>query len=130
MLIYYQKKNELKELDNEYSKIFNNALNYVKKNADKSLEGNVLFGLGSAGKAIVSLALKAKVKNIDVWLTKKSDNLKQSGQSIKDNFSTKFDEIKDSNSRVFIDKIEKVNCIYNKTKEIYFDNENIYLQMN
>ena len=124
------KKNELNELDNEYSSEFNKALEYVKKNANKSLEGNVLSGLGSAGKAIGNLAEKVKIKNADKWLNEKGDNLKQSGQSIKDDFATKFDDMKESNSKPFINQIEKVDCIYNKTKEIYFDNENIYLEMN
>ena len=123
------KKNELDELDNEYSEIFNHALEYVKKNANKSLEGNVLSGLGSAGKAIGNLAEKAKIKNVDNWLNEKGDNLKQSGQNIKDDFTTKFDDMKESNSKAFINQIEKIDCIYNKTKEIYFDKENIYLEM-
>ena len=123
------KKEELDELDNEYSEVFNNVLEYVKKNANKSLEGNVLSGLGSAGKAIGNLAEKIKIKNVDNWLNEKGDNLKQSGQNIKDDFATKFDDIKESNSRPFINQIEKVDCIYNKTKEIYFDKENIYLEM-
>lgn len=123
------KKKELDELDNEYSEVFNNALEYVKKNANKSLEGNVLSGLGSAGKAIGNLAEKVKIKNVDNWLNEKGDNLKQSGQNIKDDFITKFDDIKESKSRPFINQIEKVDCIYNKTKEIYFDKENIYLEM-
>ena len=123
------KKKELDELDNEYSEVFNNALEYVKKNANKSLEGNVLSGLGSAGKAIGNLAEKVKIKNVDNWLNEKGDNLKKSGQNIKDDFATKFDDIKESNSRPFINQIEKVDCIYNKTKEIYFDKENIYLEM-
>ena len=123
------KKNELDELDNEYSETFNNALKYIKKNANKSLEGNVLSGLGSAGKAIGNLAEKVKIKNVDNWLNEKGDNLKQSGQNIKNDFATKFDDMKESKSRSFINQIEKVNCIYNKTKEIYFDKENIYLEM-
>ena len=123
------KKNELDELDNEYSETFNNALKYVKKNANKSLEGNVLSGLGSAGKAIGNLAEKVKIKNVNSWLNEKGDNLKQSGQIIKNDFVTKFDNMKESKSRSFINQIEKVNCIYNKTKEIYFDKENIYLEM-
>ena len=104
-------------------------MEYVKKNANKSLEVNVLSGLGSAGKAIGGLAEKAKIKNIDSWLNEKGDNLKQSGQNIKDDFATKFDNLKESNSKLFINQIEKVDCIYNKTKDIYFDNENIYLEM-
>lgn len=123
------KKKELDELDYEYSEVFNNALEYVKKNANKSLEGNVLSGLGNAGKTIGNLAEKVKIKNVDNWLNEKGDTLKQSGQNIKDDFATKFDDMKESNSRPFINQIEKVNCIYNKTKEIYFDKENIYLEM-
>ena len=124
------KKSELDELDNEYLETFNSALEYVKKNANKSLEGNVLSGLGSAGKAIGNFAEKVKVKNVNDWLNEKGDNLKQSGQSIKDSYSTKFDEMKDTHSKQFIEQIEKVDCIYNKTKEIYFDKDNIYLEMN
>lgn len=123
------KKNELEELDNEYSEAFDNALKYVKKNANKSLEGNVLSGLGNAGKAIGNLAEKVKIKNVNDWFNEKGDNLKQSGQIIKNDFVTKFDNMKESKSRSFINQIEKVNCIYNKTKEIYFDKENIYLEM-
>ena len=123
------KKNELDELDNEYSRDFNSALEYVKKNANKSLEGKVLSGLGSAGKAISNLAEKVKIKNVDNWLNEKGDNLKQSGQNIKDDYANKFDDMKESNSKSFINQIEKVDCIYNKTKEIYFDKDNIYLEM-
>ena len=123
------KKNELDELDNEYLEVFNKALEYVKKNANKSLEGNVLTGLGSAGKAIGNLAEKVKIKNVDNWLNEKGDNLKQSGQNIKNDFITKFEEMKESNSKPFINQIEKFDSIYNKTKEIYFDKENIYLEL-
>lgn len=123
------KRTELDELDNEYSNIFNEALEYVKKNANKSLEGNVLTGLGSVGKAVGNLAERVNAKNIDDWLNEKGDNLKQSGKNIKDNFANKFDEVKDTNSKTFINQIEKVDYIYNKTKEIYFDKDNIYLEM-
>lgn len=122
------KKDELDKLDDEYSQIFNEAFSYIKNNANKSLEGNFLSGLGSAGKAIGNLAEKAKVKNVDVWFNEKSENLKKTGQSIKDNYMAKFDELKNSNSKSFTNQIEKIDCIYNKTKEIYFDSENIYLE--
>ena len=66
------------------------------------------LGLGSAGKAIGNLAEKVKIKNVDNWLNEKGDNLKQSGQNIKNDFATKFDDMKESNSRSFINQIEKV----------------------
>lgn len=121
------KRNELLELDNDYIDNFNNALEYVKNNANKSLEGNVLSSLGSAGKVVGNIAEKVKIKNVDTWLNEKGDNLKQTGQNIKDNFINKFEEIKNSNSITFINKIEELDTIYNKTKEIYFDGEKIYL---
>lgn len=124
------KKDELDELDNEYLNTFNNALDYIKKNANKSLESNVLSGLGSAGKTLGNLAEKIKVKNVDAWLNEKGNNLKHTSQDIKDNYVTKFDEIKNTNTRVFINQLDKVNSIYNKTKEIYFDKDNIYLEIN
>ena len=123
------KRDELAELDNEYSTIFNDALEYVKKNTSKSLEINVLSSLGNAGKTIGNLAEKVKAKNVDTWLNEKGNSLKQTEQSIKDNFVTKFGEIKESNSKPFIAQIEKVNCVYNKTTNIYFDNEKIYLEI-
>lgn len=124
------KKDELDELDNEYLDTFNNALDYIKKNANKSLESNVLSGLGSAGKTLGNLAEKIKVKNVDTWLNEKGNNLKHTSQDIKDNYITKFDEIKNTNTKVFTNQLDKVNSIYNKTKEIYFDKDNIYLEMN
>ncbi len=126
------KRDELDILDAEYSQTYNTALNYIKKNADKSLESNLLSGIGSAGKVIGNLAEKVDViknKNIDTWFNEKGDNLKQKGESLKNQFSDSFDDIKMTNATTFIKKIEQVDSIYNKTKEIYFDSENIYLQM-
>ncbi len=123
------KRNELDELDKDYLNVFNKALEYIKKNADKSLEGNVLEGLGSASKVIGNLAKKVNVKNVDNWLNEKSDSLKESGKSLKDTFASKFDKMKETNSKVFINQIERIDGIYNKTKEIYFDKENVYLKM-
>ena len=124
------KKDELDQLYEEYEDVLSKALDYVKNNANKSLEGNVLSGLGSAGKAIGNLAEKIKAKNVDNWLNEKGDSLKQSSKNIKDSFIIKFNELKSPNLKIFAKKIEQIDSIYNKTKEIYFDNENIYLKMN
>lgn len=123
------KVNELNELNNEYKNIFNKALNYIKINANKSLESNLLSGLSSASKAISSLAEKVKVKNVDNWLNERGSNLQKTSQNMKESYNKRFDEIKDNNTSKFINKIEEINCIYNNTKEIYFDNENVYLEM-
>ena len=123
------KINELKELVKEYEEEFTTSLSYIKENANKSLESNVLTGLGSAGKAIGSLANKVKASSVDNWLNEKGDNLKQSGETIKNNYAEEFMEMKETTAKVFIKKIEKINNICNNTTEIYFDKDNIYLKM-
>ena len=46
-----------------------------------------------------------------------------------DEFSSKFEEMSNPNIKLFIDKIDMINAIYNDTKNIYFDKEKVYLEM-
>lgn len=124
------KKEELEALDNEYANNFDIASKFIQKNANKSLEGNLLKGIGTAGKAIGNLAEKVplmKEKKVNEWFDEKGSNLSKSGDNIKNEFTKKFEEISESNTKTFINKVDDINCIYNKTKEIYFDGKNIYL---
>ena len=124
------KKEELEALDNEYANNFDIALKFIQKNANKSLEGNLLKGIGTAGKAIGTLSEKVplmKEKKVNEWFDEKGTNLSKSGDNIKNEFIKKFEEISESNTKTFINKVDDFNCIYNKTKGIYFDGKNIYL---
>lgn len=121
------KIDELKRLVSEYNEVYEKSLDYVRNNANKSLEGNILNGIGTAGKAIGNLAEKVKAKNVDNWLNEKGSNLKQSGQNIKDDYSKKFEEVKETYTNKFIEGIEKI-YISQTNEEIYFDNENIYIR--
>ena len=124
------KKEELEALDSEYSNNFEMASKFISKNANKSLEGNLLKGLGTTGKALGSLSSKVgfmKDKNVDDWFNEHGEKLSTKGINMKEEFTKKFDEISSSNTKAFISKVDTLNSIHNKTKEIYFDNENIYL---
>ena len=120
------RKKELEKLNNDYLEDYNHALEYLKKNANKSLTGNVLLGLGSAGKTIGNLAEKANVKSFDNWLNEKSDYLLESGKSIKENFVLQFSEIKDTKIQIYIYQLENLNNIIYKTRDIYFDSHYVY----
>ena len=122
------RRGELDKLDKEYTEDFNKALAYVRISADKSLEGNALNGLGSAGKVLGDLAEIVKVKKVSEFLSKNGDNIKKSGQDLKENFAIQFNEMKDTKSKVFIKQIEQIDLVYNKTKNIFFDNEFLYLE--
>ena len=124
-----EKRDSLNELLNTYNEKYNKALEYIKKNANKSLMGNVLSGLGNAGNVVGNLVEKVKDGSVDNWIHEKSDNLKKSGKNIKENYIVEFDKMKDTNAEMFIKQIEKLEQLFNKTTEIYFDKENIYLQM-
>lgn len=124
------KKEELEALDEEYINNFETASKFIKKTANKSLEGNFLKGLGSTQKSIGDLAEKIPVmkdKQIDQMFKKNAESFKKSGENIKNKFSDKFESIKNSNAEIFINKVDDINHIYNRTQSIYFDNENIYL---
>ena len=43
-------------------------------------------------------------------------------------FAIQFNEMKDTKSKVFIKQIEQIDLVYNKTKNIFFDNEFLYLE--
>lgn len=127
------KKEELSLLDKEYLDNYEIALKYIKKNANKSLEGNILSGIGSAEKTIGNLIGKVKLakdKNVDKWFHESGNNLKEKGQNIKDNYSDKFSEINKSNIEPIIENVELLNNICNNTKDIYFDDKNIYIEFN
>ena len=126
------KKKELDKLTKEYSDNYEEALKYVQKSADKSVQGNIISGIGSAGKAIGNLAEKVKVaknKNIDAWFNENGDNLKNISKEMKDKYSLQFEEMSDAHTSMFIDKIELISKLYNDTKDIYFDKDKIYLEM-
>lgn len=126
------KKEELEKLSNEYSNIYQIALDYVSNTADKSIQGNVLSLTGEAGKTIGGLLGKVesiKEKKVDSWFDKQGDSIKTIGQDMKEKFKTKFTEMADPHIKMFTDKIELISNIYNNTKNIYFDKEKIYLEM-
>ena len=126
------KKDELFLLCEEYNNKYQKAFDFVKKVANKSLQGNVLSSIGNAGKTIGNLTEKVQIikeNNIDEWFNKTGDNLKNMGQDMKDKFSSKFEQMSNTNIEIFMDKIEIISKIYNNTDNIYFDKEKIYLQM-
>ena len=92
----------------------------------------LLSSISSAGKAIGDLSEKIQVikdKKIDTWFNKNSDNIKNISQNMKNNFSLKFEEMNNPNTKIFIDKIKFINDIYNNVKNIYFDNKKLYLEI-
>ena len=126
------KKEEIEAYNNEYMSTYQEALKYVHNSADKSVQGNIISGIGSAGKAIGNLAEKVKMakdKNIDTWFSEGADNLKNISKDMKDKFSLRFEDMKDSKVERFVNKIELISKMYNDTKDIYFDKEKIYLEM-
>ena len=126
------RKEELELLSKEYKDNYDKAYDFIKEIAGKSVQSNLLSGIGSAGKAIGDLTEKVQMikdKNIDDWFNKNGDNLKNMSQDMKDKFITKFEEMSNPNIKLFIDKIELISNIYNNTKNIYFDKEKVYLEM-
>ena len=125
------KSNELILLNDDYNIDYEKTYKYIERNANKSIAGNVLEGIGSAGKVLGTLAEKvsiAKEKNVDDWINKNSDYLKKIGKNIKSDVTNNFEELKNSNIDMLINDIDIANKICNEVKNIYFDDEKIYLE--
>ena len=125
------KKEELINYDNSYLDYYNKSLDFISREAEKSVEGNVLKGIGSAGKALGGFVNKIsfiKDKNIDEWLDKSGENLENKGQEIKDEFKSKFEKLGLSNLNSFTNKIDEIDNIYNNITSIYFDSEKFYIE--
>ena len=103
---------------------------YIDKISNKSVESNVVKGIGTAGEAIGGLIGKiplVKEGAVDEWLVENGKNLKQTSQNMKNKAGKRFEIIEDAGTETFVMRFEEMNHIYNHTKSIYFDSEKIYL---
>lgn len=129
------KKNEITALKEEYKNIYDLACSYIEKNANKSVEGNTLKVVGKAGEAAGKLVgtLKNKVsfmkdKEYDKWLEEKGSNLSNKGNEHIKDFIAKFEKERETNLDDIVHEINKIDDLNNGIENIYFDEENIYLE--
>lgn len=122
-------RNEIEKLSSQYRNYFMEASLYLERISKTGIEKNLFKGIGlagkTAGKVIGSIPLINKGP-VDEYLQDKGDDIYKSSLEIEKNLLRNFADLANPSTRIFIEKIENLNYIYNKTEEIYFNKEKIY----
>ncbi|MCR5516261.1 MAG: hypothetical protein K6F41_07375 [Lachnospira sp.] len=121
---------EIRKNSDEYRNLYSECSQFLEKLSNNSIEKNVLKGLGKAsnamGKFIGSIP-KIKEGQVDEFLQETGGKLSSNASDISKDIIVSFAEVSDPNTRIFINKLEDMIQIYDKTSEICFDDKNIYL---
>ena len=121
---------EVRKNTDKYRELFGECSIFLEKLSKSSLESNVLKGLGTAsdvmGKFIGSIP-KIKEGQVDEFLQEAGGKLKTNALGISNEVIESFAEVSNPNTGVFMQKMEDMIRIYDKTTDICFDNKNIYL---
>ncbi len=120
----------IRENSDEYRKLFGECSAYLEKMSKESIENNVLKSLGSASKAMGKFFGNIpgiKEVHVDDFLQEAGGKMKSSASGISKEVIESFSEVSDPNTGVFMRKMEEMIQIYNKTSEICFDKNNVYL---
>lgn len=123
-------KTEIESLSMEYRDLFARCSEYLEKLSHVSVEANVLKGVGIAsdavGKFIGKIPLVEKGP-VDEFLQDSGAKIQKSALGMETEAVGQFASVSNPGVRVFIDKLEDMNRIYNHTAEICFDSKRIYL---
>lgn len=121
---------EIRKYSDEYRELFSGCSVFLEKMTSGSVETNALKGIGFAsdkiGKAIGRIP-KIKDGQIDEFLQGSGEKLRNNAEDISRDVVSSFAKVSDPNTRVFMEKMEDMIKIYDKTEEICFDKNNIYL---
>lgn len=123
-------KNEIDQLSMAYRDEFGKCSVYLEKLGSSSLEANVLKGAGTAGNAIGKFIGNIPViKNgaIDEFLQNGGSKLKKTAAGIEVKNVESFASLSNPRISIFTEKMDDMIRIYNKTQDIYFDENRIYL---
>lgn len=121
---------EIRKNSDEYRTLFGECSVYLERLSNGSLETNLLKGVGSASNAVGKLIgsiPKVKDGPVDELLIDKGEKIRSGAQEISKEVIESFAEVSNPNTGGFINKLEDMDRIYNHTKEICFDKNNLYL---
>lgn len=123
-------KSELESFSMQYRDLFGKGSEYLEKLGHASVEASVLKGIGVAsdavGKFIGKIPLVEKGP-ADEFLQDSGARIQKSALGMETGAVAQFAAVSNPGVRVFIEKLEDMNRIYNHTAEICFDNKQIYL---
>ena len=121
---------ELRKLSYDYRMLFSDCSVYLEKLAGVSVDKNVVKGIGAAGKALgKAIGNIPVIKNgpVDEFLQDKGEKLQKSADNMEAKVIRSFAVLGDPGTQAFISRLDDMVRIYNRTSQIGFDKEKIYL---
>jgi len=121
----------IRKYDQQYRSLFDRCNDLVKKVTESSVETRVMTGLGNLSKAIGNWASSQdalKEKAVDKWFQNSGEKLQQNNDAKVERTKALFSGSPETGSYLFIDSIKNIAAI-TKTKDISFDGDNMYLNV-
>lgn len=126
-------RDEIRAMSETYRELFSECSMRLEKMGSVGLEANVVKGIGTAGRAVgkfIGNIPLVKEGPVDEFLQDKGAHLQQNAIGMEKKAVKAFAAIGNPGTGMFVDKMEDMIRIYNRTSQIYFDNEKIYLLAN
>lgn len=123
-------KDELEKMSVSYREIFGQCSFFLENLSVSSVETNLLKGVGAASKAVgkfIDGIPKIRDGQVDEFLQESGAKLQNNAVKIEQKVVEAFAEINNPGLWVFVEKLEDMIKIYNRTEEICFDEKHIYL---
>ncbi len=121
---------EIDRYSNEYRNLFSECSEYLEKKSRSAIDTALLNGSGAAinsvGKLMGSIP-KVKEGQVNGYLTNIGTQIKTTAVESHRGIVEAFSSVSNPNTGVFISKLKTMNQIFNHTKEICCDNQNLYL---
>ena len=128
-----QIKNKIEKYSLEYKNTFSLSSQYLESVVKNAVGKNALQGLGAVENALgnfIGSIPYVKEGQVDEWLIKTASHHKEVAQGIEHNAIEEFAVVSSPGTSVFLDKLDDMCRIYNRTEQIYFDDKKIYLVTN
>lgn len=126
-------KDEIRSLSERYRDQFGQCSIYLEKMSNSALDTNALKWVGSAGKEVgkfIGNIPVVKEGPIDNFLQGSGAQLRSNALEIQEKTVREFASVSNPGTSVFVEKMSDMIQVYNHTKQIYFDEQKIYLVAN
>ena len=123
-------RDELQQMSDAYRDLFEESSHYLEKLSNSAVDANVMKGIGTAGNAVgkfIGSIPLVKEGPVDEFLQDGGIHLKKSALDMEKDAVHRFASIGNPGTRMFMEKMDEMIQIYNRTEQICFDDKKIYL---
>ena len=123
-------RDELQQMSDTYRDLFEESSQYLEKLSNSAVDANVVKGIGTAGNAVgkfIGSIPLVKEGPVDEFLQDGGTHLKKSALNMEKDAVHRFASIGNPGTRMFMEKMDEMIQIYNRTEQICFDDKKIYL---